>query len=123
LEENEMKDFGPRNSLEQLVAKFERGLFLVFGLALMVLLTVILFLVASGKANAAGYNSWPAPKGIAQCWTSLFEEYGTNMLKVTQTVSADSALVKYRITLQSGEEKELICHSASGNLTEAEQER
>ena len=59
---------------------------------------------------------------IAHCWTGLFEQHGANMLKVTQTFSANSALMKYRVTLQGGKEIELVCHPASGKVTEAEQE-
>ncbi|MFA7242602.1 MAG: hypothetical protein WC091_21040 [Sulfuricellaceae bacterium] len=73
--------------------------------------------------HAAGYNSWPHSKGVAHCWINLFEQYGTNMLKLTQTVPPGSASVQYRITLQGGEEKGLVCHSAFGKVTEAAQER
>jgi hypothetical protein len=118
-----MKGFEPRTRVEQFLARFERGLLLVIGFFIVLLLTIALFTGASGKANAAGYNSWPYSKGIAHCWASLFEQYGANMLAVTQTVSADSASVKYRISLQGGEEKVLVCHSASGKVTETEQER
>jgi len=114
-----MKDFEPRSRTEQFLARFERVLLLVVGFFVVLLLLIALFPGISGKAHAAGFNSWPHPKGMAQCWSSLFEEYGVNMLKVTQTVSADTVWVNYRITLQGGEEKELVCHSTSGKVTQA----
>jgi hypothetical protein len=55
------------------------------------------------------------------CWTNLFEQYGTNMRKLTQTVSPDSASVQYRIILQGGEEKGWVCHSVSGEIEEIAQ--
>lgn len=113
-----MNDFEPRHILAQLLARFERGLLLIIGFLMALLLASAAFTAASGNAHAAGFNSWPHPKGIAHCWSSLFEEYGANMRKVTQTVSAGSASVKYRITLQGGEEKELVCHPASGKVAE-----
>jgi hypothetical protein len=118
-----MHDFEPRNIMAQLLARFERGLLLVIGALMALLMAGVDFTAISGKAHAADYNSWPHPKGIAHCWTSLFEQYGTNMLKLTQTVTPGSASVKYRITLQSGEEKGLVCHSAFGKVAEITQER
>lgn len=118
-----MHDFEPRNIMAQLLARFERGLFLIIGFLMALLPASVAFTATSGKAHAAGYNSWPHPKGIAHCWTSMFEQYGTNMLKLTQSVSTGGALVKYRINLQGGEEKELVCHSAFGKVAEITQER
>jgi len=118
-----MNNFEPRSRTEQLLTRFERGLRLVVVFFVVLLLMVALFPALSGKAHAAGFNAWPHPKGIAQCWTSLFEQDGANIQAVTQTISADTAWVKYRITLQNGMEKELVCHPASGKVTEAEQER
>lgn len=114
-----MKDFESRGRTEKLLARFERGLLLVVGFFVVLLLLIALFPGLSGKAHAAGFNAWPHPVGMAQCWSSLFEEYGANMLKVTQTVSTDSVWVKYRITLQGGEKKELVCHTTSGKVGEA----
>jgi hypothetical protein len=120
LEENEMNDFEPHRIMALFLARFERTLLLAIGFLMALLLASLFFKAACGSANAAGFNSWPHPKGIAHCWTSLFEQYGVNMLKVTQNVATGSASVKYRIALQGGEEKELVCHPASGKVTEAE---
>ena len=118
-----MSDFEPRNILAQMLAKFERGVLLVIGVLMALLLAGVALTASSGKAHAAGFNSWPRPAGIAHCWSGLFEQYGTNLLKVTQTVSAGSASVKYRITLQGGEEKDLVCNPASGKVDKTEQGR
>ena len=115
-----MNDFEPRNILAKLLARFERGVLLAIGFLMALLLASVFFTATSGKAHAAGYNSWPHPKGITQCWSSLFEQYGANIMKLTQAVSTGSASVKYRITLQGGKEKELVCYPASGKVAEAE---
>lgn len=114
-----MRDLGSQRRLARLLARFERGLLPVAGL----FLVPLLILGDGSKANAAGFNSWPRPKGIAHCWTSLFDQYGANMLKVTQTVSIDNAWVDYRVFLKNGEEKALVCHPASGKVSEAGQQR
>ena len=118
-----MNDFEPRNLLAQLPARFERALLLVIGLLMALLLVGVTTTATSGIAHATGYNSWPHPKWMAECWTNLFEQYGANMLKVTQSVAADNAWVKYRITLQGGDEKDLVCYPTSAKVVEEERER
>jgi cytochrome b561 len=118
-----MKDYETHDRKERILARLLRALLLLVGFFLIPLLGILLIAGGGGKAHATGFNSWPHSKGIAHCWTRLFEQYGANMAKVTQTVSADSALVNYHVTLQGGKEMELVCHPASGKVMEAEQER
>ncbi|MFA7242601.1 MAG: hypothetical protein WC091_21035 [Sulfuricellaceae bacterium] len=61
-----MHDFEPHNIMAQLLARFERGLLLVIGFLMALLLISVFFTATSGKAYLASpqFTDLAAPRGM-----------------------------------------------------------
>ena len=88
-------------------------------------LTVASFIVLglgwSDAADAVGYSSLPRSKAqIARCWELVFDQYGSNLLKMAQETRGGNTVVRFSVSVPGDGEWELVCDGAAGKIVKSE---